>query len=164
MVGFAARDKNPHFPGTHKYIALSQQAQGDLVAATDTMNRAVLYEAPWDDTNTIEIREMFQELQAKKKSKAKKSIKEDCNKDKYVLCKSKLDSHALSHGYEVVDTSSSTAPMASYCRGATRLNFWLTTGTVGSYLCHPKRGKTQLFRRDVTMTEAESIFEQAIAI
>ena len=51
MVGLAARDMNPHFPGIHK--------------ATNTMNRAVLYEAPWDDTNTIEIREMFEELQSK---------------------------------------------------------------------------------------------------
>ena len=30
-----------------------------------------------------------------------------------------------------------------------QLNIWCTTGTVGSYLNHPRRGKTQLFRRDV---------------
>ena len=49
--------------------------------------------------------------------------------------------------------------MASYKRQALRLNFWLSTGTVGSYLEHPRQGKTQLFRRDVTISEAEQIFE-----
>lgn len=50
--------------------------------------------------------------------------------------------------------------MASYRRGACRLNFWLTTGTVGSYLDHPRQGKTQLFRRDIDLNyEAEAIFQ-----
>eukprot|EP00967_Tisochrysis_lutea_P094708 scaffold137776_cov28-Tisochrysis_lutea.AAC.1 len=31
-----------------------------------------------------------------------------------------------------------------------QLNVWCTTGTVGSYLNHPRQRKTQLFRRDVT--------------
>jgi Stc1 domain len=39
------------------------------------------------------------------------------------------------------------------------LNFWLTTGTAGSYLEHPKQGKTQLFRRKVTFGEALELFE-----
>ena len=30
-----------------------------------------------------------------------------------------------------------------------QLNIWCTTGTVGSYLNHPRQGKSQLFRRDV---------------
>mmetsp|Transcript_21534 Transcript_21534/g.26429 ORF Transcript_21534/g.26429 Transcript_21534/m.26429 type:complete len:134 (+) Transcript_21534:98-499(+) len=75
------------------------------------------------------------------------------------LDRSRLDSFALSYGYEILDTSSSTAPMASYRRNAVRLNFWLSTGTVGSYLQHPRQGKTQLFRRDVDMNEARQIFE-----
>ena len=29
-----------------------------------------------------------------------------------------------------------------------KLNVWCTTGTVGSFLKHPRQGKTQLFRRD----------------
>jgi hypothetical protein len=40
-----------------------------------------------------------------------------------------------------------------------RLSFWLTTGAVGSYLDHPKRGKTQLFRRKVTLGEALELFK-----
>ena len=76
----------------------------------------------------------------------------------HVLDEDDLDQLALSNGYQILDASSSTAPMASYRKGAVRLNFWLSTGTVGSYLEHPRQGKTQLFRRDVTMMEAEGIF------
>lgn len=77
----------------------------------------------------------------------------------YALDNEMLDSIARSHGYEILDTSSSTTPMASYRRHDVRLNFWLSTGTVGSYLEHPRQGKTQLFRRNVDMSEAPEIFE-----
>ena len=30
-----------------------------------------------------------------------------------------------------------------------RFNVYYTTGTVGTYLLHPRQGKTQLFRRNV---------------
>ena len=79
--------------------------------------------------------------------------------DGNVLDHSMLDSIARSHGYEILDTSSSITPMASYRRHDVRLNFWLSTGTVGSYLEHPRQGKTQLFRRNVDMREAREIFE-----
>mmetsp|Transcript_11192 Transcript_11192/g.15697 ORF Transcript_11192/g.15697 Transcript_11192/m.15697 type:complete len:189 (+) Transcript_11192:106-672(+) len=77
----------------------------------------------------------------------------------HVLEERGLDRLAREYNYEKMDTSSSDAPMASYKQGAVRLNFWLTTGTVGSYLKHPKRGKTQLFRRNVDMDEARVIFK-----
>eukprot|EP00957_Ditylum_brightwellii_P110453 8423829-Ditylum_brightwellii.AAC.1 len=69
-----------------------------------------------------------------------------------------LDSLVTLHGYEILDTSNSTAPMASFSRNAVRLNFWLTTGTVESYLQHLRHGKTQLFRRNIYIDEAEQIF------
>jgi len=41
-----------------------------------------------------------------------------------------------------------------------KLNIWCTTGTVGSYLKHPKQGNTQLFRRQIsTWSELNSILE-----
>ena len=41
-----------------------------------------------------------------------------------------------------------------------QLNIWCTTGTVGSYLWHPKQGKTQLFRREIsTWTELDAILQ-----
>ena len=40
-----------------------------------------------------------------------------------------------------------------------QLNVWCTTGTVGSYLHHPRQGKTQLFRRECwTMHDLRDIF------
>ena len=39
-----------------------------------------------------------------------------------------------------------------------KLNIWCTTGTVGSYLKHPKQGNTQLFRRQIsTWSELDAI-------
>ena len=41
-----------------------------------------------------------------------------------------------------------------------KLNIWCTTGTVGSYLKHPKQGNTQLFRREIsTWTELDAILQ-----
>eukprot|EP00751_Fragilariopsis_kerguelensis_P030758 CAMPEP_0170909282 /NCGR_PEP_ID=MMETSP0735-20130129/2425_1 /TAXON_ID=186038 /ORGANISM="Fragilariopsis kerguelensis, Strain L26-C5" /LENGTH=316 /DNA_ID=CAMNT_0011305801 /DNA_START=82 /DNA_END=1030 /DNA_ORIENTATION=- len=43
---------------------------------------------------------------------------------------------------------------------STRINVYYTTGTVGSCLNHPRRGKTQLFRRNIsTLDLLENIFE-----
>jgi len=42
--------------------------------------------------------------------------------------------------------------------GSTRINVYYTTGTVGTCLNHPRRGKTQLFRRNVNIDALDSIF------
>ena len=40
-----------------------------------------------------------------------------------------------------------------------QLNVWCTTGTVGSYLHHPRQGKSQLFRRECySMNDLREIF------
>jgi len=38
------------------------------------------------------------------------------------------------------------------------IDVWFTKMTVGTYLNHPKHGKTQLFRRNVSMKSLEAIF------
>ncbi len=77
------------------------------------------------------------------------------------LDESDLDYKAETRGWTKLDTDSSAgaAPMASYRKDGVRLNFWLTTGTVGSYLDHPKQGKSQLFRRDIVMGQADALFD-----
>lgn len=40
-----------------------------------------------------------------------------------------------------------------------RINIWNDKMTVGTYLKHPKQGKTQLFRRLVTPKEMDLIFK-----
>jgi hypothetical protein len=74
-----------------------------------------------------------------------------------VLNEDSLDDLADRYGYSKLYMMQTT-PMASYRRGPCHLNFSLTTGTVGSELEHPKRGKFQLFRKDVSMGEAEAVF------
>ena len=70
-----------------------------------------------------------------------------------------LDGLADKHGYIKINTDSSKWAMFSYRRDDIRLNFWPTTGTVGSFLYHPKsRKKTQLFRRKIRQSDAEAIF------
>jgi hypothetical protein len=70
-----------------------------------------------------------------------------------------LDYLGASLGWDKVYDLPLQPPMASYQKESIRLNFWLSTGTVGSYLEHPRQGKTQLFRRDISMSDARSVFE-----
>lgn len=53
-LGEGILEMNRHFPGVHKYIALSQKALGQRDEARKSMMRAILYEAPWDDKNKAE--------------------------------------------------------------------------------------------------------------
>ena len=41
QIGECAIEMNHHFPQVHKYVALSQKANGDMEAAIRTMARAV---------------------------------------------------------------------------------------------------------------------------
>lgn len=69
-----------------------------------------------------------------------------------------LDVLAERHAWERMEIPPNTNFMISFKKMDIRLNFWLSTGTVASCLLHPKQGKTQLFRRKVTLEEAEQIF------
>ena len=76
------------------------------------------------------------------------------------LQEQELDLLARAEGWTSANGDSATN-MIAYTRNNERLNFWLTTGTVGSYLWHPKKPtkkRTQLFRREITMSEAAAIF------
>jgi len=48
--------------------------------------------------------------------------------------------------------------LISFRRDTTRINVYYSTGTVGTCLNHPKKGKTQLFRRIVDLDRLELIF------
>jgi tetratricopeptide (TPR) repeat protein len=68
-----AIEMNRGFPGVHKYKALAEKARGDLDAAIATMNRAVLYETPWDDDNRRRALVMYDELIVESKQKKEES-------------------------------------------------------------------------------------------
>lgn len=65
--------------------------------------------------------------------------------DNWKLKESELDIEAEANGWEKIECKQPA--MASYRMGDNRLNFYLSTGTVGSCVDHPKKGKTQLFRK-----------------
>jgi tetratricopeptide (TPR) repeat protein len=60
----AAISMNRHFPGCHKYKALSEKALGKLDKSIATMIEACLYETPWDDKNKKEQLDLYDELVA----------------------------------------------------------------------------------------------------
>lgn len=64
----AALEMNCHFDEAHKYKALSLQALDRLGEAVETMNRAVLYETPWNVKNTEKALKLYQELVAEQQS------------------------------------------------------------------------------------------------
>ena len=74
------------------------------------------------------------------------------------LNESELDYMGETRGWDKIYDVPSQPPMASYRKDGIRLNFWLSTGTVGSYLDHPRQGKTQLFRRQLSLSDASEIF------
>lgn len=64
---------------------------------------------------------------------------------------------ALNASYEEIDCNT-TSKVISFRKNSTRINVYYTAGTVGTCLNHPRKGKTQLFRREVSFEELESIF------
>jgi len=69
---------------------------------------------------------------------------------------------ARNHGYREIerDEVSRVIGFRGGNGGSNRINVYYTTGTVGTCLNHPTRGKTQLFRRNVAgVDELERIFE-----
>ena len=50
-AGELALHMNRHYAGVHEYIAKANKAKGNMEEAQRTMQRAVLYETPWDTKN-----------------------------------------------------------------------------------------------------------------
>ena len=48
--------------GVHKYVALSQKAQGDIEEAKKTISRAILYEEHWNKDNLRQNKDILKEL------------------------------------------------------------------------------------------------------
>ena len=60
--GNMAIEVNRSLPGKHKYVALSQKANGDIDAAAKTMSKAILYEEHWDTDNLQKNKQLLREL------------------------------------------------------------------------------------------------------
>lgn len=76
----------------------------------------------------------------------------------YKAPKEKVDEVATKHGYASIDYQENIG-LVSYSKDGVRVNVYLTKMTVGTCLVHPKKGATQLFRRNVDMKTLSEIFE-----
>lgn len=75
----------------------------------------------------------------------------------YKVSKEAIDAVAEKHGYVCFDFQENIG-MASYSDGQTRINIYLTKMTVATCLNHPKKGATQLFRKNVSLPMLDDIF------
>jgi len=68
----------------------------------------------------------------------------------------KVRALAKDNGYKEISCDEQSN-VISFRKESTRINVYYTTRTVGTCLNHPKRGKSQLFRRDVTVAQLEQL-------
>ncbi len=71
--------------------------------------------------------------------------------------KQQIDDLATANGYKSIPVSNPY--MYSYLKDGIRINVYWGRMTVGTCLFHPKLGRTQLFRRNVTPEQLAKIFE-----
>lgn len=65
---------------------------------------------------------------------------------------------AKEHDWEYL-TFQEDIGMLSFTKNDMRMNIYTTKMTVGTCLNHPKKGKTQLFRKHVTPDELKKLFK-----
>ena len=61
-AGELALHMNRHYAGVHEYVAKANKAKGNMEEAQRTMQRAVLYETPWDTDNIEKQLAMLEEI------------------------------------------------------------------------------------------------------
>lgn len=67
---------------------------------------------------------------------------------------------AKKHGWtEEVAKDTNVLIFSRYFEGHQQVNVWWRTGTVATSLKHPNKGKTQLYRRNVSMQMMLEIFK-----
>jgi hypothetical protein len=79
----------------------------------------------------------------------------------YYYTKEDIDLIAVKNGWVQVKWQAEIYMVSykkAYNGGTARINVYITKATVGTALHHPKKGKTQLFRKHVMFDELEKIF------
>lgn len=69
-----------------------------------------------------------------------------------------IEEIAIKNNFNRIDYQENIG-LISYSDGSTRINIYLTKMTVSTCLNHPKKGNTQLFRKNVTKQMLYEIFE-----
>lgn len=63
---------------------------------------------------------------------------------------------ANKHGWVFICKQSENC-MISFMRSSVRINIWPSKGTVATAMDHPRKGKTQLYRRGLNINQIEEI-------
>lgn len=66
---------------------------------------------------------------------------------------------AISKGWTFPIENQPNPLMLSFFKGDARINVYYTTMTVSTAITHPKHGKCQMYRRDVTQRQLTAIFQ-----
>ena len=127
---------------------------------------------PWNPEDVDEAKQIILAFcegdeQAEREEESKTKVETDSGATslkrsvpKMIFDETRLDIIAKECGWSKTNGDKGTF-MVAYVKGDKRLNFWMSTGTVASYLWHPKKPKkkrTQLFRRDVRPSEVKELF------
>lgn len=67
---------------------------------------------------------------------------------------------AKSNGWSEIDHQENIGMISFSRNGDERVNIYYTKGTVGTCVNHPKQGRTQLFRRNVSLELLTGIFRK----
>jgi len=76
----------------------------------------------------------------------------------YLIPLEKIETIANKNSFNKIDFQENIG-LISYSDGSTRINIYLSKMTVSTCLNHPKKGKTQLFRKNVNESMLNEIFE-----
>lgn len=74
------------------------------------------------------------------------------------MTRNELEQVAASYGWEFLDWQPNIS-MLSFTKPNMRINIYVTKMTVATCLDHPKQGKTQMFRRNVSDKMMDKIFK-----
>ena len=77
---------------------------------------------------------------------------------RYLVPLADVDSLAKLEGWSRFDYQENIG-MVSYSKNNVRVNVYLSKMTVSTAMNHPKKGKTQLFRRNVSMEQLWKLFK-----
>ncbi len=68
---------------------------------------------------------------------------------------------AENHGWQLIDHQTNIKMLSFYkliSGSHSKINVYYSKMTVGTIISHPKKGRTQLFRRHITMSELDQLF------
>jgi len=77
---------------------------------------------------------------------------------KYIYSLSDVESLAKNYEWLRIDYQENIG-MVSFKKDRIRVDVYLSTMTVATAMKHPKKGKTQLFRRDVSLEQLDNILK-----